>query len=407
MPLTEKQRDYLLHANRRWNIKTGATGSGKSYVDIAATIPKRLLRLRGEGLAVMLGNTRGTLERNILDPMRQLWPGLVGPIQSNNTARMFGRRVYVLGADNKKHVARIQGATIEWAYGDEMTTWSEDVMQMLKSRLRCNNSHFDGTCNPAGPKHWVKQMLDSDLDIFHQHYTIDDNPFLPPAFVDNLRREYAGTVYYSRFIDGLWVAAEGAIYRPFVDAPGRFMLDTPPPIASAAIGVDFGGGTSAHAFSCVGFTPGLTKMALLAEWYCKDALDPDKLGAAFVDFVRMCQRQWLVTDAYCDSAEQTLIRGLRVAVARARVGINVRNAMKRQINDRIRALCILMASGRFGIMRTCTNTIDAIESAVWDGRYPTQDVRLDDGTTNVDSLDAMEYAFERLIPSLVDRGVTV
>lgn len=407
MALTEKQRDYLLNANRRWNIKTGATGSGKTYVDIAATIPKRLLRLRGEGLAVMLGNTRGTLERNILEPMRQLWPGLVGPIQSNNTARIFGRRVYVLGADNKKHVARIQGATIEWAYGDEMTTWAEDVAQMLKSRLRCQNSHFDGTCNPAGPMHWVKQMLDSDLDIYHQHYKIDDNPHLPPAFVENLKREYAGTVYYPRYIDGLWVAAEGAIYRPFVDKPDRFQLDAPPPVSCAVIGVDFGGGTSAHAFSCVGYTPGMRKLVVLDEWYCKDALDPERLASAFVDFVRACQSRWLVADAYCDSAEQTLIRGLRTAAARARVGINIVGALKRPINDRIRTLCILMASDRFGVVKTCTHTIDALHSAVWDGRHPTQDVRLDDGSINIDSLDAMEYAYERQIPALIDRGLTV
>ena len=32
---------------------------------------------------------------------------------------------------------------------------------------------------------------------------------------------------------------------------------------------------------------------------------------------------------------------------------------------------------------------------------PTQDVRLDDGTTNIDSLDAMEYALEREIPYLL------
>lgn len=68
----------------------------------------------------MLGNTRGTLQRNILDPMREIWgEELVGEIRSDNTVQLFGKKVYALGADNKKHVARIQGATIEYAYGDE------------------------------------------------------------------------------------------------------------------------------------------------------------------------------------------------------------------------------------------------------------------------------------------------
>ena len=135
--LSSKQREYLQNCNHRWNIKTGATGSGKSYVDYLAVIPKRLLALRGQGAAVLLGNTQGTLSRNVLDPMREIWGSeLVGTISSDNTARLFGRRVHILGADSRKHVARLQGMTIEYAYGDEITTWHEDVFQMLKSRLR-------------------------------------------------------------------------------------------------------------------------------------------------------------------------------------------------------------------------------------------------------------------------------
>ena len=51
--------------------------------------------------------------------------------------QLFGKKVYVLGADNKKHIARIQGAAFEYVYGDEITTWDEGVFQMLKSRLSC------------------------------------------------------------------------------------------------------------------------------------------------------------------------------------------------------------------------------------------------------------------------------
>ena len=193
MPLTSKQAEYLQGCNHRWNVKTGATGSGKSFVDYAIVIPQRLTHLKGLGLAVMLGNTRGTLQRNILDPMREIWgEELVGEIRSDNTVQLFGKKVYALGADNKKHVARIQGATIEYAYGDEVTTWNQEVFEMLKSRLRTSRSHFDGTCNPAGPKHWFKGFLDSDADIFQQAYNIHDG-CLPPAVVYELIKEYSGT----------------------------------------------------------------------------------------------------------------------------------------------------------------------------------------------------------------------
>jgi hypothetical protein len=211
-------------------------------------------------------------------------------------------------------------------------------------------------------------------------------------------------VYYNRFILGQWVAAEGVIYRQFCDNPERFIVDDLPPgdaIRNATIGVDFGGGTSAHAFCCVGFTV-QGRLVVLDEHREQQALDPTRLGDQFVDFVRRCRARWVITDVWCDSAEQTLINGLRAAAASAGMGINIGNSLKRPINDRIRATCILMGSGRFLINRACRETIDALRTALWDAKHVTEDVRLDDGTTNIDSLDAFEYAFEREIPALID-----
>ena len=407
MSLTKKQVEYLHHCDRRWGVKTGATGSGKSYLDIAVTIPKRILAAKGEGLLVLMGNTKGTLERNILSPMRDLYDELVGTISSDNTVRLFGKKCYALGADNKKHIARIQGATFEYVYGDEVTTWNEEVFQMLKSRLRTEHSHFDGTCNPDNPRHWFKAFLESDADIYHQSYVIDDG-VLPAKVVAELKKEYAGTVYYDRFILGQWVAAEGAIYRDFADDPERYIIDIDGSgkqydLIKTVIGLDFGGGASAHAMCCVGFTRGYKHLIVLDEYREQDALTPEKLTADFVDFVRKCKALWYVTDVYCDSAEQTLINGLRTAAARERLGVNVGNALKKPINDRIRAMCMLMGADRFKINRRCKHTIDALRAAVWDSKQLTQDVRLDNGTTNVDSLDACEYGFERDISALIQR----
>lgn len=238
MPLTKMQSEYLHSCNHRWNIKVGATGSGKSYLDIMVTIPKRILASKGEGLLVMLGNTRGTLERNILEPMRELWtPQNVGNIRSDNTINIFGKKVYALGADNKKHVARIQGATIEYAYGDEITTWSNEVFEMLKSRLRCEHSHFDGTCNPDSPNHWFKSFLKSDADIYQQKYVIDDG-VLPEYIVNELKKEYAGTVYYDRYILGEWCLAEGLIYPMYKEA----IVDSLPDetVTDYVVSIDYG-----------------------------------------------------------------------------------------------------------------------------------------------------------------------
>lgn len=404
MPLTEKQREYLAECKHRWNIKIGATGSGKSWLDYAVVIPKRLLAMKGQGAALMLGNTQGTLNRNILEPMRDIWGReLVGTIVSGeNCARIFGQKVYCLGADKANSVAKIQGMTVEYAYGDEMTTWAEPVFQMLKSRLRCEHSHFDGTANPDSAHHYIKKFIDSDVDVFCQTSTIDDNPFLPAEFVEQLKKEYTGTVYYKRFILGQWAAAEGSCYPLFAANPERYIAYIAPPIVYANIGVDFGGGTSGHAFQCVGFTFRMSEMVVLEEYFNQSALDPQTLEREFVDFVQRCKAKYTISEVYCDSAEQTLINGLRNAAARTGLRVNVANAMKKPINERIRAECKLMGADRFKVMSHCRYTIDAFSSAVYDSKRITEDVRLDNGTSNIDTLDATEYAFEREIYDLCD-----
>ncbi len=218
MPFTQKQREFLDNANHRWNIKQGATRSGKTYLDYFV-IPKRIRRVADKpGLVVILGNTKGTLQRNVIEPLQDMYGAdLVSSIRSDNTAMLFGQRCYCLGADKANQVDRIRGSSIKYCYGDEIATWNPDVFTMLKSRLDKPYSKFDGTLNPESPTHWLKKFLESDADIYCQSYSIDDNPTLDPVFVENLKREYAGTVYYDRYILGLWKAAEGAIYRLFAD----------------------------------------------------------------------------------------------------------------------------------------------------------------------------------------------
>lgn len=210
------QRQFWREANHRWNIKTGATRSGKTYMDYFV-IPKRLLAGEGkDGLNVILGNTRETIRRNVILPMQSIYGAKrIGNIRSDNSCIMFGQRVFCLGADNANHVDRLRGSSIKYCYGDEIVTWSPDVFDMLKSRLDKPYSLFDGTCNPDSPQHWFYEFLQSDADIYQQAYTIDDNPFLSPEFVENLKKEYDGTVLYDRYINGLWVAAEGALFTTY------------------------------------------------------------------------------------------------------------------------------------------------------------------------------------------------
>lgn len=261
-------------------------------------------------------------------------------------------------------------------------------------------------CGPGAPiyRDYIDKYRRDGLagGYLYEHFTIRDNATITPERLREIESRYdVNSVWYRRDILGERAAAEGLVYRQFADEPERFIVDeVPGGIRSAAIGVDFGGGTSAHAFCCLGFT-GQGAVVVLDEYRQKDALTPTALAEDFVGFVKRCQTRWLVTDAWCDSAEQTLINGLRNAAAAARLPVNVGAALKKPINERIRAVCLLMGEGRFFVKSGCRETIGALLGAVWDRSKATKDVRLDDGTTNIDSLDAMEYALEREIGYLM------
>lgn len=415
---TEKQQEYFKNAVHRWNVKTGAARSGKTYMDYFV-IPKRIRAVKGlDGLNVMLGHTQGTLQRNIIYPLQNIWgTNLVSNINSDNIAYMFGEPVHCLGADKITAVDKIRGMSIKYVYGDEVVTWHKEVFRMLESRLDKPYSKFDGTCNPDNPHHWFFEFLykKEGIDRYVQEYQIYDNPFLAEDVVRNMENEYRGSVDFDRLILGRWVAAEGIIYRRFSDdmsSEKRMLISAKPELSRLFIGVDFGGSGSAHTFVCTGSDRGYNNLyGLLSERItCKNEkgqqieIDPEKLGALFCDFVRRVIMMFGTPDVvYCDSAEQTLILGLKSSARKNGLGwLRIENALKTSINDRIRCAQRLMAQGRFYMLDTgCESLKDALCTAVWNPKETTSDVRLDDGTSDIDTLDAFEYTFERDITKFI------
>lgn len=248
--LTPKQAEYIRNANHRWNVACGAVRSGKSYCQISYCIPARLTERKGlRGLRVILGATRSNIERNILQPMRDVYgDGIATAINSQNYARIMGEKVYCIGADNVRQVAKIRGSEIAYCAIDEATDLNQEVFEMLKSRLSLPWSCCDITTNPASPSHWFKEFLDSadhGVDIYCQNYTIYDNPFLPVDFVRGLEAEYAGTVWYDRYIKGLWTLAEGLIYPMYGDC---LEDESPEQYNDYALSIDYG---TQNAFAAV------------------------------------------------------------------------------------------------------------------------------------------------------------
>lgn len=436
MQLSKKQNEYIINATHRWNIKSGAVRSGKSYVDTAYVVPFRIRERAGKpGLNVVLGVSKESIERNVLQPMREIYTEkLIGQINNRNIARICGEDIYCLGAEKISQVAKIQGASIKYCYGDEIAKWNKEVFQMLKSRLDKPYSCFDGACNPEHPTHWLKEFIDNqELDIYLQRYTIFDNPYLPEEFVEQLCKEYEGTIYYDRLILGLWKRAEGSIYKKFADNPKAFRCEIvdqitgdaqykqirQQDIVSIEIGLDFGGNKSGHSFVARGYTDdyrlviGIMSKRIMAKDENED-IDSNMLDKLFCEFVQEVIEKYSVIDrygndvrycnvetVYYDNAETVLGNSIRNAVEKRFPWISVKKARKATINDRIRCTVKLMGADRFFITKDCESLKTAFSDAVWDKDVKDRDERLDDGSTDIDSLDAFEYTIERDMKYLI------
>jgi len=357
--------------------RLGAVRSGKSYVDVAHIIPHRLRAVKDEkGINLILGVSKSTIERNVLQPMREIYTdAVVGTINSGNVAMVCGVPCYCLGAEKVSQVAKIQGSSVKYCYGDETAKWNQDVFYMLQSRLDKSYSKFDGACNPEYPGHWLKKFLDrEDIDKYIQSYTIFDNPFIDKDVIKNLCREYFGTVYYDRYIRGLWALAEGLIY-PFYEKA----IEAPPDLHADdyCLSIDYG---TMNAFAA------LLWGKYSHTWYCVDEyyysgreeITGTKTDAQYVSdmegFVRPIMKYVKPETSIFAEGSVTTIETIVdpsaasfIAALREKDIFMVRPAYN-SVLDGIRNTARAMQAGRIKISPKCKSFISELQGYVWQDR---------------------------------------
>ena len=413
MPFSEQQqrlihwwRPVVRYSQCDFVIADGAIRSGKTIACIIGFLTWSQEMFSGESF-ILAGKTMGALKKNVIRPMLQIleaWGWPYAYIRSGTDARIeIGTNTYYLyGANTEAAQDALQGLTAAGAYADEAALFPQSFIDQMIGRCSVAGAKIWMNCNPGSPHNYIKaEFIDKAQEkrVYCLHFRMDDNLTLSQAVKARYKRAWpVGSVFYKRFILGLWVAADGLIYEQFADHLQDYLVDRKwleeNEIAYAVIGVDFGGTKSAHSFTLTGFTKGYKQVVVLDEYYCKKRINPTQLQDNFIDFVRRAQARYKVYEAYCDSAEQTLISGLETACMQAHVAIDIRNAIKGPINDRIAFYNSLIAQHRWKVMKHCEHIIAAFEQAVYDDKKKNMDVRLDDGEMNVDSLDSTEYSTE-------------
>lgn len=202
-------------------------------------------------------------------------------------------------------------------------------------------------------------------------------------------------------------AAEGLIYQDFANNPEKYEVESTsvPSLHQITVGVDFGGNKSKHSFVATGIDKDYNNVYVLASQRLETGISSYKLAKKYVDFIRKVESLYgKVNYTYTDAAEQVVNIDFKEQLVRDGLRRIVADAKKKHVNDRIRATQNIIDQERFYYTEHAYTVRDALSEALWEGKDSTEDKRLDNGTTDIDTLDAFEYSFERDIEMLIYKG---
>lgn len=419
-PFSDKHKRYIRNALRsKMSVAEGSIRSGKTIDN--CIIAAAILEETPDKIHLASGSTIGNAKLNIGAcngfGLENLFRGRCkwGKYKGNECLYIYtktGEKIVIFAGGGKSDsYKRILGnsyglwiATEINEHYDSDDSRESFIKVAFGRQVASQNPRILWDLNPCNPKHGIySDYIDKYKDEFiggynYQHFTLADNLSINDQRRSEIESQYdKNSIWYRRDILGQRCVAEGVVYRQFADDPDKYTISNDDPrvadVVLINIGVDFGGNGSATTFVCTGFTRGMKIVIPLRAERHEEELNPEELNEKFANFFEMCYNAYRKPmETYADSAEQILIRGLRQKALRQGLRTNVKNALKRPINDRIKLVNMLIAQGRFFVCEAAQTVIDALCEALWDSKH--EDQRLDDGSTDIDTLDALEYSIE-------------
>lgn len=413
---SDKHKEYILKASKNtYNIAEGAVRAGKTVDNIFAFAYE--LKNTKDRIHLATGSTVANAKLNIGDAngfgLEYIFRGQCrwGKHKSNEALIIKGvstgfktRVVIFAGGAKADSYKSIRGNSYGMRIATEINLHHKDTIKECFNRTAAaKDRKFFWDLNPSNPNHFIytdhiekyRKLNDQIGGVNYQHFTIRDNKTLDEERIRQIELQYdPNSVWYKRDILGLRIVAEGLIYRQFADNPEAYLTkERIRGLKVIFIGVDFGGNGSKHAMVASGLTNDNGIVALKSSLYQPDK--PTDLNKQLIDFVREVQANYgQVSVIYADSAEQVLIKGMQKALLDENINIKIKNSIKNKINDRIRLVNSLVATNRFLYTDDCKTLVEALSQAVYE-QNKMEDVRLDNGTSDIDSLDAFEYSIEK------------
>jgi len=361
--LTPKQQRSIVNSNSRMNIWYGGVRSGKTLTSSIRWLD--YLARNPQGAKAMVGKTQRTLIKNVLTPIREL----IGEDnfelnKGESWAKLAGHKVDLYGANDERALEKIAGVTLGGAYLDEVSLHPHSMFKMTSSRCSIPNSKIFATTNPGSPEHWLKRKYldrENDMNLTSFHFRLEDNKSLSDEYIRDLKNEYDG-VWYDRYIEGLWVLAEGLVYDMY--DRDEHIVDTLPKIKDYWVGIDYGT-TASTAFVLIGLGDD-GRLYIVDEYKHsgkkEEASKTDiQYARDFINWLGDIEPNWICIDPSAKS--------FRLQLWDMQDQCNSLNSLRKGDNkvlDGIRLISSLLSSNSLYIHRSCDNVIKELGLYSWD-----------------------------------------
>lgn len=223
----------------------------------------------------LCGRTIESLRRNVVSHIPEWVEGYVTVVEKRNENKLIisdgehTNTFYMFGGRDEKSYTVVQGVTLAGALLDEVALMPRSFVEQVLARCSVTGSKFWFNCNPEGPTHWfyvewIKKPKSHNM--LYLHFTMADNYALDPKVRERYESLYTG-VFYSRYILGLWVRAEGLVYPMFDDKKHIVKFDGRiSPRHRYYVSIDYG---TVNPFACGlwDFDPGEQKAHMVRELY--------------------------------------------------------------------------------------------------------------------------------------------